>query len=133
MPKISRALVEQIEYVFMVTYVRDQTEDRLLIYVGQDGRRKIVRPEMRRTRASVQGDVQLTIQDDDGALLDLAFDLHSHHLMGAFWSGTDNANERIRGPIFGVFSWKDNTPTWLFRRFTGEFTDLAYEEVVSGG
>lgn len=65
------------------------------------------------------------------AILDLVADLHSHHEMGAHWSRTDNYHERLRGIVFGVFSWAGGTDSWRFRRFTGEaYEDLPYETVV---
>ena len=47
-------------------------------------------------------------------------DLHSHHIMGAYFSATDDEHERVRNIVFGVFSWKDGKCKWVFRYFDGE-------------
>jgi hypothetical protein len=131
--KLTQSLLSTIQYCFMVTFDRDQTEDRMLIYVNGAGELWAPTALMKRSAASVECDVPLSFERD-GQWWDLAFDLHSHHRMGAFWSPTDNANERVRGPIFGVFSWKGGQPTWLFRRFTGTgWEDLPFEAVVVDG
>lgn len=45
---------------------------------------------------------------------------HSHHTMGAFWSGTDNANENMT-QFYGVYGQiKTQEPQFLFRYVSGE-------------
>jgi hypothetical protein len=122
-----------VQLAFQRTYDMRGTEDRALIYQGPDGGMAVVTPSMVRRTDEVKCDMPLTIEIA-GEPWDLAFDLHSHHRMGVFWSPTDNANERIRGPVFGVFSWKGYRPAWLFRRFDGtEFEELTYEQVIGDG
>lgn len=132
--KIPRAVLTRTELTFLSTYLRRRTEDRMLIYADDQGNHQVVRPEASRQRGSVTCDVPLTIEQH-GHLWDLVFDLHSHHVMGAFWSGTDDANERLRGPVFGVCSWQGCwPPVWLFRRFDGhEFVELSAQEVIADG
>lgn len=131
MIKLPYTALASAEQWFLNTYLQNQTEDRLLIYANEQGGLAYVRPEAVRKPKSVTCDVDLTIEVG-GCLWDLVFDLHSHHVMGAFWSGKDNANERIRGPVFGVCSWKGQwPPVWLFRRWDGDkFVDLSAEEVI---
>lgn len=130
--KVKPAALQHVVETFVATYLQHGTEERMLIYQNAQGDHIMIRPHGPRQRGSVVCDVSLTITDNHGGLWDLIADLHSHHVMGAFWSTTDNANERVRGPIFGVFSWRDGQPKWLFRRFTGQgFVDLAPEEVVT--
>lgn len=123
------SLFSDIEKVFKATYAQQQSEDRYLIYRSEDGDLWSVYPPSKRTAGEVECDIPLTIIVS-GVTYDLAYDLHSHHLMGVFWSPTDNANECIRGVTFGVFSWIDQD-TWLFRRFTGQdFVDVPVTEVL---
>jgi len=133
-PRLSPALLTLIEDMFRTTYTLFGTEDRLLIFRDGSGRLHPERPEMERRTGYVQGDIDLN-REVAGDWWDLAYDLHSHHVMGAFWSSTDDANERLRGIAFGVFSWRQESgPTWLFRRFDGKsFVDLPYSEVVGDG
>lgn len=131
---LTRSIIEQIEFCFRATYLQDGTEDRVLIYTDEQGHLLAARPDMMRSRGAVECDVPLSYEHK-GRMWDLAYDLHSHHEMGAFWSPTDNANECIRGPVFGVFSWRDG-PQWKFRRWVGPapgFVDLPYEAVVADG
>lgn len=131
--KIPAGLLRAVEKHFICTYEVYGTEERLLIYQDGAGILLVTLPRMERSAGSVQGDVALTMVRD-GTEWDLVMDLHSHHVMGAFWSSTDDANERLRGIAFGVFSWQAGLFAWLFRRFTGQgFEDLPYEAVVGDG
>lgn len=126
-------LLRQIEGCFRATYLRFGTEDRLVVYRNVAGAFAVGELPMARRVGAVSCDLPLSAEVD-GVTWDLAYDLHSHHLMGAFWSTTDDANERLRGVTFGVFSWKGGIDSWLFRRFTGQgFEDLSYHEVVHLG
>lgn len=126
-------LLRKIEGRFLDTYREWGAEDRVLVYVDENGNLGAVFPEWTRHRAFVAGDVPLSFELN-GHFWDLAFDLHSHHIMGISWSRVDNANERIRGPIFGVCSWRDGHPAWRFRRWLNPevgFEDLSYADVVT--
>lgn len=126
-------VLRQIEARFLDTYTQQGTEDRVLVYVDDAGNMGVVAPKWTRHRSFVAGDLPLALELD-GRLWDLAFDLHSHHIMGAFWSDTDPANERIRGVVFGVCSWRDGLPAWQFRRWLGPaagFESLPYSDVVT--
>lgn len=60
-------------------------------------------------------------------------DIHSHSSMGAFWSGTDDADERrFEGRLFGVIGHNDKKiPMMKWRTCVGgEFVDLALSHVV---
>lgn len=132
--KLPRKLVSEIELQFFAIHRWLGTEDRVLVYADEAGNLLYDRSDMDRRPGSVTCDVELAVEHD-GRLWDLAFDLHSHHRMGAFWSATDDANERLRGPVFGVCSWQAGwPPAWLFRRFIGQgFEDIPIEEVVDDG
>lgn len=136
--KLSQEQIARVEMAFIGCYHELGTEDRILIYCDEAGALHAVWPSGERSRGHVRCDVPLTIEHD-GRLWDLAFDLHSHHEMGAFWSLTDNDNERIRGPVFGVCAWVPfrSPPQWLFRRFTGKgpsgYEAVSYGEVVADG
>jgi hypothetical protein len=70
--------------------------------------------------------------DAVGNLLHI-FDIHSHNTMGAFWSGTDDADEaRFEGRLFGVIGQLDKSiPAFKWRcRVGGTFVDLDMGEVV---
>lgn len=128
---LRRAQLERIQNLFKRTYEKEGTEDRVLIYRTESGGLLMVYPKAKREPGMVECDVPLTVIHK-GKLYDLILDLHSHHIMGTFFSATDDANERIRGVIFGVFSWKDGVDTWRFRRFNGaDFVDVGIEEVVN--
>ncbi len=131
--KLTPALLEKVEEFFAGMYALHGSEARVLVYRNEAGALVPVVPPQDVTRGSVRCDVDLSVVQD-GHIWDLAFDLHSHHEMGAFWSPTDSANERIRGVTFGVFSWKGGQRTRLFRRFTGhDFEYLQVAEVVVDG
>lgn len=131
--QIAADLVCRAELLFLTTYERARTEDRVLVYRNGDGDTWLVWPTAERSSGRVECDAPLSIAVA-GQDWDLIADLHSHHVMGAFWSSTDDRNERLRGITFGVFSWRDDQATWLFRRWTGQaFEDLSYEQVVAGG
>jgi hypothetical protein len=132
--KLAKTTLVGVARVFLATFFQYGTEDRILIYADEHGGQVAFHPDVSVTRASVTCDVPLVIERD-GRLWDLAFDLHSHHekSIGAHFSPTDDANEHIRGPVFGVYSWYGGMPAWCFRRFNGVgFEYLQYEAVVAG-
>ncbi len=59
-------------------------------------------------------------------------DIHSHHTMGAFWSGTDDADEARHERLYGVIGLIDKLiPASKWRaRTTGKFLDLDMTEVI---
>lgn len=117
--------------MFKATYAEEQSEDRVLIYQNATGDLALFRPRMSRSAVHVECDLPLTVIKD-GQEWDLIADLHSHHIMGADWSPTDDANERLRGIVFGVFSWREGQDVWLFRCWNGRaYESLAYNEVVA--
>lgn len=70
--------------------------------------------------------------DKDGNLLHV-FDIHSHHTMQAYWSGTDDRDEaRFEGRLYGVIGQIENPiPMMKWRtRVGGTFLDLLLEDVV---
>lgn len=135
MDRIWPEYLQEAETGFKERYEALGTEDRLLIYhLAEIGIQAPIFPDGTRGPGAVKCDVPLTLEDEHGRLWDLIADLHSHHEMGVFWSPTDNASERLRGIVFGVFSWKDDTDTWLFRRWNGqEFEALTIGQVVADG
>lgn len=60
-----------------------------------------------------------------------ALDLHSHHTMGAFWSGVDDADERKSERLYGVVGKIDQViPDSKWRvAVAGEFLDLGFGEI----
>ncbi len=130
--QIGAQALRLIEAAFKLTYATSGTEDRLLIYRNAStGAPAVARPEARASRFGVECDMHLAVVRD-GQIWDLAFDLHSHHVLGAYWSSTDNWWERLRGITYGVFSWKDGQDIWLFRQWDGHgFIPRAYDEVVA--
>ncbi len=70
--------------------------------------------------------------DAEGKLWHI-LDIHSHHTMAPFWSGTDDADEeRFEGRLFGVIGNIDKAiPGMSWRhRAMGAFTDLLVEDCV---
>lgn len=134
MPKLPLAVLALVESAFYAAFLTYGTEERILVYASTEGKLHPVCPEGRRSRGSVECEVPLAIERE-GSVWGLAYDLHSHHVMGAFWSGTDDANERIPGVVFGVFSWQPGRAGWLFRRWDrlAGFQELTREEVVDHG
>ncbi|MBI4339540.1 MAG: hypothetical protein HY680_06260 [Chloroflexi bacterium] len=133
MVKISGDALWQVQAMFKATYVEEQSEDRVLIYQNATGDLALYRPRMSRSVVHVECDVQLTVIKD-GQEWDLIADLHSHHIMGGDWSPIDDANERLRGILFGLFSWKEGHDVWLFRRWNGQtYEPVMYNEVVAIG
>lgn len=124
-------ILAAIEQRFKDIHEAKGTEARVLIYRSENGALRVTWPAVIATPTSVRifGDTPDSFLEE-GVWWDLAYDLHSHHVMGAFWSPTDNFNERRRNVVFGVFSWRRGYDTWLFRTFDGkQFVDLTHEEV----
>lgn len=122
-------LLKTTEKIFKNTYNKNKTEARVLIYkcLGCKGKYVLVIPEQDNTSIGTKSDIDFNFMDDDtGYMYSLVYDLHSHHLMGAFFSSTDNANEMIPNIIFGVFSWATKNE-WLFRKWNQETSE--FEEV----
>ncbi|HYF94452.1 MAG TPA: hypothetical protein VD969_19710 [Symbiobacteriaceae bacterium] len=135
MVKVPASTLRVIEDIFFAAYLLMGTEERVMIYVDQSGQILLRRPPGDRGRAHVDCDLELTIEAQ-GRQWDLAYDFHSHHVMGCGFSGVDDANERIRGVTFGVFSWAGGLRRWKFRRWGGPadgFEGLPIEEVVVDG
>ena len=105
-------------------------EARALIYkLKESNEYKIILPLAKNTSYSTTSDIDFTHFDNKG-IWDLAYDLHSHHTMGAFFSSTDDNDDRdvatlAPSCIFGVFSWKCDDDTWKFRTIeNGQFKPL---------
>lgn len=70
--------------------------------------------------------------DKDGKYLHV-LDIHSHNSMSAFWSGTDDGDEkRFEGRLYGVVGKVGNPiPEWKWRTHVGgAFIDLSLDEIV---
>ena len=129
--ELPAALIESVQECFMKAWLDKGTEERISIYkCVLDNKFLLISYPGKKTSVSVENEIQMYYEDD----LDwpLFADLHSHHVMGAYWSSTDNANEQIRGIIFGVCSWPSgNKFEWKFRKYDGEnYIDLGVDEVV---
>lgn len=59
-------------------------------------------PEQTVSGASVQYDATKNLNELDRKRYIFVFEIHSHNVMGAFWSGTDNADEK-ETKFYGVF------------------------------
>lgn len=128
---LTRAVLAQAEMKFKGTFQAHGSEDRILVYRNARGEVAMVHPPADRSAAQVRCDLPLAVHTE-GQLWDLVADLHSHHVLGAAWSPTDDANERLRGIVFGLFSWRGGQNTWLFRQWDGQkFVALSYGEVVA--
>ena len=70
-------------------------------------------------------------KDPSGRYIHL-MDIHSHHTMGAFWSSTDDGDEKRFERLYGVVGTIDKpVPTFKWRTtVNGKFIDLGMSEVI---
>jgi hypothetical protein len=129
--RVTHLMLMQAQAIFETTYLCQGSEERVLIYQNDAGAQFLIVPPSFRQATRVRCDLPLTFYIN-GEEWDLVADLHSHHIMGTYWSKTDDANERLRGITFGVCSWLDTDDRWAFRRFTGQgFETLTRDDVIA--
>lgn len=124
--------LKSIEEFFKAVYTMNNSEARALVYLEDYYKLDylVKLPPQINNVTSTTSDIEFNIQEN-GKKYHLVMDLHSHHIMGAFFSKQDDANEMFRNIIFGVFSWKFYKGEWKFRIFDGkEFKYLNINEVM---
>lgn len=94
---------------------------------GGRGEYEIVVPHQRVSQASVSYRIEDELQEGDIIVMDI----HSHNTMGAFWSGTDNADDAKNTWVSGVFGTLNKKTTFKFRfnDGMGNHYDLELEDV----
>lgn len=132
--KIPGNLIKEILGSFNRIYKKWGTECAAQIYQKRDtGEFWIYYPEQEVSGALVKYDNDTNL----GSLLkdnSLIMELHSHDSMGAFWSGTDNANETVLGlyMVIGNFN-LDKVHYKLRCKYKSLVVDLKLEDVFDIG
>lgn len=120
--QIPNSILEQIIGFFREIMKRhNDAEAFIQVYWDKQDNQYIVNiPKQRISKASVNYDATENLNLKDPARYVFAYECHSHNSMKAFWSGTDNADEKeLR--VYGVFGEldKDNYAS-KHRFFVGE-------------
>lgn len=138
-PKIPFKLLQQTLSFYLDVYEKDKTEASLLFFWNKDNK---TMPEKYSDGNDIKGlmvegqfIVYVPQQENSGGLSEFHKDpmvnwlrentaglceTHSHHVMGAFWSPTDNANENAT-QFYGVWGKiQDKEPKFLFRYCAGD-------------
>lgn len=119
-------LIKMAEMRFKNIYDTNESEARLCVYMDRKmGVNKLrafrVADNFKSTATSVVGSPDMFFRNDTD--FPLILDLHSHHTMGAYWSATDDAHEKVQYIVFGVCAFADcehDTPCeWKFRYWNG--------------
>lgn len=100
-----RVMKEYSNSEAMVQFYYDETNDKYIVYC----------PDQEVSGASVR----FQRNEEMDSKYTLVLDIHSHNTMGAFWSATDDADEK-ETRLYGVIG-KLNTeqPEWKFRAIVG--------------
>jgi PRTRC genetic system protein A len=95
-PKIPSSIYEQIKK-FFTDISEDMGEAEAFCQVYYDTKEKeyvVHVPEQTVSKASVNYDATKNLSEVDSERYIFVYEVHSHNTMGAFWSGTDNADEK---------------------------------------
>ncbi len=129
-PKIPFHMICQILNFFIAVHEKDKTEASALIFWDQDTKEHFIYiPEQKNS-----GGLSEFHEDPEVNRLRLdkvpVMEIHSHHTMGAFWSGTDNANENA-AQCYMVFGTITTSPTYLTRyACAGQQVNIPIWEIV---
>lgn len=111
--KIPKELLQEVIGSFNRIYLKTKYEAAAQIYRKPDGEYFIYYPQQAISGAQVKytDDPNLVTLRQEGNTL--IMELHSHNSMGAFWSGTDNSNEKECGlyMVIGTFG----SPTCTYK------------------
>jgi PRTRC genetic system protein A len=102
--KLPNTILEQIVAFFREIMKRhNDAEAFIQVYWDRQESRYVVHvPKQRISKAAVNYDALENLNNKDSARYVFVYECHSHNSMNAFWSGTDNADEKeLR--IYGVF------------------------------
>jgi PRTRC genetic system protein A len=120
--KIPYSILQQIVAFFRgIMEKHNDAEAFIQIYWDlQDHKYVCHVPKQQVSKGSVQYDAEENLSITDKNRYIFVYECHSHNSMGAFWSGTDNADEKeLR--VYGVFGNLDNEEyKCLHRFFVGE-------------
>lgn len=117
-PKIPYHFICQIMSFFQAVNKRDRTEASALIFFDPDTQEHFIHiPEQDNSGAGSHFDQDVLHHEYRRTKIPV-MELHSHSSMGAFWSGTDDANETFP-QFYMVFGKLDKVPEYLVRYSTG--------------
>lgn len=124
--KIPHALFQQIEAFFrkVMEVKKDQLEAMIWVLWSQEQGYFLHVPEQTVSKASVRYD-----WDSVPLGATMVADIHSHNTMGAFFSGTDNNDDRNAIGFSGVFGHLDKSEPATVWRFN--YRDKKYEAKLS--
>lgn len=131
-PKIPEVIYWQIRQFFTdISKDMGEAEAFCQVYYDQTERRYVVHvPEQTVSKASVNYDAteNLSVKNPDRYIL--VFEIHSHNTMGAFWSGTDDSDEK-ETRFYGVLGNLDKEEIGeKFRtNILGKYVDLTKEHI----
>lgn len=120
--KIPNTILEQIVAFFRDIMKRyNNAEAFIQVYWDKQESKYIINvPKQKISGAAVHYDALENLNTKEPERYVFVYECHSHNTMGAFWSGTDNADEKeLR--IYGVFGQLNKEPyACLHRFFVGE-------------
>lgn len=131
-PKIPQEIYYQILAFFRdIADTMGNAEAFIQVYYDVKDRQYVCHvPEQEVAGASVSYDATENLNNKDRERYISVFEIHSHNTMGAFWSGTDDADEK-ETKFYGVFGKiKDETIEEKFRFMVmGKQVDLKKEHI----
>jgi PRTRC genetic system protein A len=131
-PKIPEVIYWQIRQFFTdISKDMGEAEAFCQVYYDQTEKRYVVHvPEQTVSKASVNYDAteNLSVKNPDRYIL--VFEIHSHNTMNAFWSGTDDSDEK-ETRFYGVLGNldKDEIGEKFRTNILGKYVDLTKEHI----
>lgn len=126
-PRIPGVIYYQIKQFFTdISKDMGEAEAFCQVYYDLEAKEYVVHvPEQTVSKASVTYDAMANLSTVNSARYILVFEIHSHNTMNAFWSGTDNADEKDTR-FYGVLGNLDKPEIGeLFRTIVlGKYVDM---------
>lgn len=132
--KIPNSILEQIVAFFREVMKRhNDAEAFVQVYWDKQESKYVVHvPKQRISKASVHYDALENLNNKQPERYVFVYECHSHNSMGAFWSGTDNADEKeLR--VYGVFGQLNKDTYACLHRFfvAGEMIEVELGHVFN--
>ena len=131
-PKIPEVIYWQIRQFFTdISKDMGEAEAFCQVYYDQTERRYVVHvPEQTVSKASVNYDATENLSVKNPERYILVFEIHSHNTMNAFWSGTDDSDEK-ETRFYGVLGNldKDEIGEKFRTNILGKYVDLTRDHI----
>ena len=134
LPKMPESIYWQIRKMFTdISQEMGEAEAFVQVYYDLVNKHYVVHvPEQEVSKSSVKYDATQNLSVQDPERFVFVYEVHSHNTMGAFWSGTDNADEK-ETRFFGVLGELDQEEIGEKYRtnILGEYVDLTKEHIFN--